>query len=52
MKYQFRLAMTGTPVENSLEELWSIMDFVQPGGLGSLKQFDKTILTQITMKAC
>ena len=39
MKYQFRLAMTGTPVENSLEELWSIMDFVQPGGLGSLKQF-------------
>jgi SNF2 family DNA or RNA helicase len=41
MKYEFRLAMTGTPVENSLEELWSIMDFVQPGRLGSLREFKR-----------
>lgn len=39
MQSDFRLAMTGTPVENSLDELWSIMDFVQPGDLGSLRQF-------------
>lgn len=39
MQSDFRLAMTGTPVENSLDELWSIMDFVQPGELSSLRQF-------------
>ncbi|QCT01572.1 DNA/RNA helicase [Paenibacillus algicola] len=39
MKSKFRLAMTGTPVENGLSELWSIMDYVQPGLLGSLSQF-------------
>ncbi len=39
MQSDFRLAMTGTPVENGLEELWSIMDFVHPGELGSLKEF-------------
>jgi hypothetical protein len=41
MKAGFRLALTGTPVENSLSELWSILDFVQPGLLGSLSQFKK-----------
>ncbi|WP_246145547.1 DEAD/DEAH box helicase [Bacillus rubiinfantis] len=44
MQSEFRLAMTGTPVENSLEELWSIMDFVQPGELGSLRDFRKTYI--------
>lgn len=39
MQAKFRLAMTGTPVENSLDELWAIMDFVQPGAMGSLKEF-------------
>ncbi len=39
MQSDFRLAMTGTPVENSLDELWAIMDFVQPGYLESLKDF-------------
>jgi SNF2 family DNA or RNA helicase len=34
-----RLALTGTPVENGLSELWSIFDFVQPGHLGSYKDF-------------
>src|SRR5690606_9996176 len=41
MQGKFRLAMTGTPVENSLEELWTIMDFVEPGALGSLAEFKK-----------
>ncbi|RKX56657.1 MAG: hypothetical protein DRP29_09335, partial [Thermodesulfobacteriota bacterium] len=39
MKYDFGLTLTGTPVENSWVDLWSIMDFVQPGYLGSLKEF-------------
>jgi len=38
----FRIASTGTPVETSLTNLWSIMDFAQPGNrLGSLKSFNK-----------
>ena len=33
----FRLALTGTPVENRLTELWSIMHFLNPGFLGSTR---------------
>ena len=39
MKASFRLACTGTPVENGLSELWCIMDFAQPGRLGSRREF-------------
>ncbi len=35
----YRLALTGTPVENRLSELWSIMQFLNPGYLGSLETF-------------
>lgn len=34
------IAMTGTPVENRLRDLWSILDFVAPGLLGSLAAFE------------
>ena len=34
-----RVALTGTPMENHLEELWSIMDFLNPGYLGSISSF-------------
>ena len=37
---RFRLAATGTPVENRLDELWSIMQFINPGLLGSSQQFN------------
>ena len=37
----FRLALTGTPVENRLSELWSIMQFLNPGFLGGQKSFRK-----------
>jgi len=36
---EFRIALTGTPVENRLSELWSIMHFLNPGYLGGRKQF-------------
>ena len=36
---RLRLALTGTPVENRAGDLWSIFDFVNPGLLGSAKQF-------------
>lgn len=34
-----RIAATGTPIENSLDELWSIFDFINTGYLGNLEQF-------------
>ncbi len=37
----FRLALTGTPIENRLGELWSIMGFANPGLLGSAEQFNQ-----------
>ncbi len=39
LKSQRRIAMTGTPVENRLSDLWSLFDFVNPGLLGSAKAF-------------
>lgn len=39
MSTQYRFALTGTPIENRLAELWSIMDFVMPGMLGSYRHF-------------
>ncbi|MFI8932463.1 DEAD/DEAH box helicase [Streptomyces sp. NPDC053474] len=36
---QARVALTGTPMENNLSELWSILDFALPGLLGPLAQF-------------
>lgn len=37
----FRLALSGTPVENRLAELWSIMRFVNPGLLGTIGRFNE-----------
>lgn len=39
LKSQVRFALTGTPIENSLADLWSIFDFILPGYLYSYKKF-------------
>ena len=39
----FRLALTGTPVENRLSELWSIFDYLIPGFLYSYKKFREEV---------
>ena len=44
---QQRIALTGTPVENRLAELWSIMDFLNPGVLGSPEVFRTRYATPI-----
>lgn len=41
LEAQFRIALTGTPVENRLTELWSIMDFLNPGYLGPKNFFQR-----------
>ena len=41
IKANMKVAMTGTPVENRLSELWSIFDFINKGYLGSLTDFSK-----------
>lgn len=38
---QRRLALTGTPIENRLSEIWSIFEFVSPGLLGPLSKFEE-----------
>ncbi|MDF2946779.1 MAG: ywqA [Bacillales bacterium] len=41
------IALTGTPMENRLSELWSIFDFVQKGYLGNLKQFTQSFIIPV-----
>ncbi len=47
IKSERRLALTGTPIENRLSELWSIFDFVSPGLLGQLRTFEERIARPI-----
>jgi len=42
-----RIALTGTPVENRLTDLWSIFAFITPGFLGGISQFKKQIATPV-----
>jgi len=41
LQSSFRIALTGTPVENRLQELWSILDFLNPGYLGPRQFFQR-----------
>lgn len=44
---QHRFALTGTPIENRLDELWSIFDFIMPGYLFNHRQFGKRFVNPI-----
>lgn len=48
MQYDYAIGLSGTPVENSWIDLWSIMDFIQPAWLGDLKTFKETYIQPIS----
>ena len=48
---RWRVALTGTPVENRLDELWSIFQFINPGYLGSAERFRKRFALPIERTA-
>ncbi|HUZ66770.1 MAG TPA: DEAD/DEAH box helicase [Beijerinckiaceae bacterium] len=43
LRAESRIALTGTPIENRLGDLWSIFDFINPGLLGTSKQFSNFV---------
>jgi len=47
LKADYRIALTGTPVENHVGDLWSIMEFLNPGLLGTQADFKKNFLGPI-----
>ncbi|GJM61866.1 DEAD/DEAH box helicase [Persicobacter diffluens] len=47
---KIKIALSGTPVENSLSEYWSIMDFANKGYLGGLTAFKKNFVKPIELK--
>ena len=47
---EYRLALTGTPVENNVGDLWSIMEFLNPGFLGTREEFQRKFFVPIQAK--
>lgn len=47
LRSENRLVLTGTPIENSVQELWSQLAFINPGLLGSLQSFTERFVTPI-----
>ena len=47
VKADYRIALTGTPVENNVGDLWSIMEFLNPGFLGSQREFKEAFFIPI-----
>jgi SNF2 family DNA or RNA helicase len=47
LKAEYRLALSGTPIENSMTELWSILDFLMPGYLGPLNRFKQEYVSDV-----
>lgn len=50
LKSDFKLALSGTPLENNLTELWSLFRFINPGLLGNLKRFNARFTVPISKK--
>jgi len=49
LKTTHRILLSGTPIQNSLKELWSLFDFIYPGRLGTLPMFIKLFEIPIKM---
>ena len=47
LKADYRFALTGTPVENNVGDLWSIMEFLNPGFLGTQGEFKRNFFVPI-----
>ena len=47
LKADFKVALTGTPVENHVGDLWSLMEFLNPGFLGTEKEFKRSFFVPI-----
>ncbi|MHA1555987.1 MAG: SNF2-related protein, partial [Candidatus Heimdallarchaeota archaeon] len=47
LESKYKIALTGTPIENRLSELWSIIDFLNPGYLSSLNAFNENYIQPI-----
>ncbi len=47
LKSNFRVALTGTPIENTLLDIWSQMNFLNPGLLGTFSYFEKNFIKPI-----
>ncbi|MCL2577412.1 MAG: DEAD/DEAH box helicase [Defluviitaleaceae bacterium] len=52
LKGRVRFALTGTPIENTLTELWSIFDFIMPGYLYTASKFNRLYETPIIKLGC
>ena len=44
LKGEFRIALTGTPLQNHMGEIWNLFNFINPGLLGNLKHFTDTFI--------
>lgn len=51
LQADFRLILTGTPVQNHLTEIWNLFNFINPGLLGSLPYFNKQFTTPVIYNA-
>ena len=50
LKAEYRIVLTGTPVENHVGDLWSIMHFLNPGFLGTVNDFKQTYFKPIQLQ--
>lgn len=47
LRGQFKISLSGTPIENSLSDLWTQMEFINPDTLGTFREFRETFLLPI-----
>jgi superfamily II DNA or RNA helicase len=51
LQADFKLILTGTPVQNHLSEIWNLFNFINPGLLGNLQHFNKQFTTPVIYNA-